>query len=224
LPKEECMYGREQPCSQLGNSMNMDKLEIKRGDDKYQYVLEYDRIRISSYIGGYLNEYTCKYEGIEFEETIRSYKPSLLSYVLYFSVTLNFILLLTLVTYWFSNFSDIWMVTVALVFTFSPFIIIWGFRLFKPRYEKLLRAPVTISFFYEKKHRKPVDDFIELMKVRQKEFMRSRYLRIDRVAPPDHQEKIISMLFERGFISLSEYEVLVEELDRLRTTRGNIKY
>ncbi len=197
----------------------VEELEIKRGNDVYKYHLDYDRLRISSYIEETVDIYTCKYEVIEFDESFQIYKPSILKIILFISVSLNLISLLIFITPLIEKLTGNRMIVVATASTFAFLVAFWAIYTFKPRPEKLLKAPVRISFFYEKKDRKAVDEFIESLKIRQREYMRYRYMRIDQRLSPDYQEKNISMLFERGFITLSEFEVLVEELDRLRLTR-----
>jgi len=199
----------------------MEQLIQKRGGDFRQYHFGYDGLKISTYIQETYQTYTYKYEDIEFTEIITIQKPSLHSIILFFSVLLNISLLLIIAAPYISSLAGsihvIWIPVVAATVAMT----LWGFFLFKRRFEKMLSGPINVVFYYDKNDRQIVDEFSESLRNKQRQFLRNKYMRIDQYIPVDQQQQKFSWLYNRDLITRSELEILMEETDILRREKGN---
>jgi hypothetical protein len=199
----------------------MEQLIQKRGGDFRRYHFGYDGLKISTYIQETYQTYTYKYEDIEFAEIVTIQKPAMHSIILFFSVLLNFLLLLFIAAPYIVSLTGskyvLWIPVIAATVPMT----LWGFFLFRKRFEKMLTGPINVAFYYGRNDRLIVDEFVASLKYKQKDFLRKKYMRIDQYIPVDQQQQRFSWMYERDFISRGELEILMEETEILRMSKGN---
>ena len=199
----------------------MEQLIQKRGGDFRRYHFGYDGLKISTYIQETYQTYTYKYEDIEFSEIVTIQKPAIHRIILFFSVLINFLLLLFIAAPYIVSLAGskyiLWIPVIAATGAMS----LWGFFLFRKRFEKMLTGPINIVFYYDRNDRRIVDEFVASLKYKQKDFLRKKYMRIDQYIPVDQQQQRFSWMYERDFISRGELEILMEETDILKMSKGN---
>jgi hypothetical protein len=199
----------------------MEQLIQKRGGDFRRYHFGYDGLKISTYTMETYQTYTYKYEDIEFTEIVTIQKPAIHRIILFFSVLLNFLLLLFLAAPYIVALSGskyvLWIPVIAATVAMS----MWAFLLFRKKFEKMLTGPINVVFYYDRNDRRIVDEFVESLKYKQRDFLRKKYMRIDQYIPVDQQQQRFSWMYDRDFITRSELEILMEETDILRMSKGN---
>lgn len=199
----------------------MEQLIQKRDGDFLRYNFGYDGLKVSTYIRELYQTYMYRYEDIEFGEIITERKPSMISVLLYVSVMLNFTLILIITSGFLISLAGSALILLVPGLPLTTMAILWGKTLFKKKYEKSLAGPMKITFFYNKKERHDVDEFIHELKKKQKQMMRKKYMRIDAYIPADEQEKRFCWLYDHEFITKSELEVLIEEIENLKLANRN---
>jgi hypothetical protein len=199
----------------------MEQLIQKRGGDFRRYHFGYDGLKISTYTMETYQTYTYKYEDIEFTEIVTIQKPAIHRIILFFSVLLNFLLLLFLAAPYIVALSGskyvLWIPVIAATVAMS----MWAFLIFRKKFEKMLTGPINVVFYYDRNDRRIVDEFVESLKYKQRDFLRKKYMRIDQYIPVDQQQQRFSWMYDRDFITRSELEILMEETDILRMSKGN---
>jgi hypothetical protein len=199
----------------------MEQLIQKRGGDFRRYHFGYDGLKISTYTMETYQTYTYKYEDIEFTEIVTIQKPAIHRIILFFSVLLNFLLLLFLAAPYIVALSGskyvLWIPVIAATVAMS----MWAFLIFRKKFEKMLTGPINVVFYYDRNDRRIVDEFVESLKNKQRDFLRKKYMRIDQYIPVDQQQQRFSWMYDRDFITRSELEILMEETDILRMSKGN---
>jgi hypothetical protein len=199
----------------------MEQLIQKRGGDFRRYHFGYDGLKISTYTMETYQTYTYKYEDIEFAEIVTIQKPAIHRIILFFSVLLNFLLLLFLAAPYIVALSGskyvLWIPVIVATVAMS----MWAFLIFRKKFEKMLTGPINVVFYYDRNDRRIVDEFVESLKNKQRDFLRKKYMRIDQYIPVDQQQQRFSWMYDRDFITRSELEILMEETDILRMSKGN---
>ena len=194
----------------------MNTLHQKKGNDFRKYDILADGLQVETSIEGEYQTYKMRFEEIGFEDVVYSRKPSPITILLFISLLLNAVGLLVLLVRWLSKLGLegglISGITAALT------VIILGLfnRLFQQQTEKVIEGTRSITFFYGNKEVQEVNDFITELKVKQKAYIRKKYMRIDHLLPVDQQEDTFYWLYEGDFISRTELEILMEELDNRR--------
>jgi len=199
----------------------MEQLIQKRGGDFRRYHFGYDGLKIATYIQETYQTYTYKYEDIEFAEIITIQKPTVHIIILFFSVMLNFLLLLFITApYIVSLTGSIYVLWIPVILATGA-MSLWGFFIFRKKFEKMLAGPINVVFYYDRNDRQIVDEFVESLRNKQRHFLRKKYMRIDQYIPVDQQQLKFSWMYHRDFITRSELEILMEETDILRMEKGN---
>ena len=69
-------------------------------------------------------------------------------------------------------------------------------------------------FFYAKKDQEEVDDFIQVLKIKQKEYFRRTYMHYDEISDLWAYESRLKWLVEKKYIEKEEFKDLQEEIER----------
>jgi predicted membrane metal-binding protein len=197
----------------------MQSLVQKRGRDYRKFDPHENGLTVESCIGGRIDFFIHKYEDLEFDEVVTIRKPSLHKILLLLSVFLNLILLLAIMAPLIIKLSENSYILIIPAISILTFIFLWGTYIFKYRFEKSLSGSMKIIFFYHMKQRQQVDSFITLLKKKQRDYMRKKYMRLDEFSSPDQQERVFMWLYNRNFITRSELELLMEETTRIRINK-----
>lgn len=198
----------------------MEEFIQRRGFDYRNFKIDSLGLMVESNIRGIFQSFTVKYEDIEFEETITTGTSSFFEKALFFSLLANLILLGIIASIWVKPFEGSIYALIIPAVVFLSIIGVWAYLIFRKKTEKSLNGKVKIIFFYEQRDRYKVDGFIQILKKKHRYYLRQRYMKIDDFIPVDQQEKLISWLFKRKIITRSELEIMMEELENLRVTKG----
>lgn len=194
----------------------MNTLHQKKGNDFRKYDILNDGLQVETNIEGEYQAYKMRFEEIGFEDVVYSQKPSPVRVLLFISLLLNAIGVTILIVNWLNKLK----LDGGLIsgFTAAFTVILLGLfnRLFQKRTEKVIEGTRSITFFYTQKEVEAVNAFINTLKANQKAYIRKKYMRIDHLLPLDQQEDTFYWLYEGDFISRTELEILMEELDNRR--------
>lgn len=197
----------------------MTEIYQKRGKEVRGYKIQNDGLATEIKSNGNHQLFKIRFEEIDFDEVVSTKKPQPMEVGLLISVFLNLIFLLVIISNEMikTNETIISAVAIGIIGGLS----VWTINLFKRSKEKILRGQQNLFFFYEPKEQSKVDSFIENLKVKQREYMREKYMQIDTLRPIANQEQTFFWLHDKDFISTEELEFLIEELNNRMIIDGN---
>jgi len=161
-----------------------------------------------------------KFEDIGFEEIITKYTPS--PYAVGFFLSLFFNLLVVI----------IYLIDLSKKYSFGSginsglsggiivLLAIWGKTIFKFEKQKIIKGEVSIVFDYFKKKQAEVDQFIQELKIKQREYIRNKYMQLDEFKSAEIQRNILIWLYESEYISRHELQELLDKLDKKVVIKG----
>jgi hypothetical protein len=194
------------------------KIFQKKGKETRRYMISEDGLETEITTKGQSQAFTIRFEDIEFNEMVVSKKPGLVEVGLFISVLVNLLLIV------FFLYEKIPAVDETALSGMAIGIIsglsVWSVRVFRGEKEKILKGPQNLFFFYGRKDKDNVDQFINDLKSFQRKFMRKKYMKIDDLIPEENQQQTFYWLYNRNFITRTELEVLFEELDNRKIIRG----
>ncbi|MGL5112984.1 MAG: hypothetical protein ACRC6O_10150 [Flavobacterium sp.] len=187
------------------------KLEIKFRNQKQSFEILEDEIIVDLATSKHKLKYNVPLEEIKKTHFITKTKEDGFFLISLFSFILNFLFLSYLIieNYKLGNlFLQSSLLTISLVS-------IWGIKAFFDGYdEKHLDASKLLYFIYTKKNVAKVDQFIELIYTKQKDYFRKKYFVIDAVLPYNVQYERYLWLYTNNYINDNEYEIIKEDLDK----------
>lgn len=107
----------------------------------------------------------------------------------------------------------------VLLIPFLSLIIFFGNEFKKDNF-KILKASQPINFFYGKKDKNAVDEFIKKIKEAKKDYFIKEYFKVDNLLPVDVQKGRIHWLYENKYISEKDAKFILEELETKRIIDG----
>lgn len=185
----------------------------KRGKEIRGYKIKKDGLDSEIKTNGNHQSFKIRFEEIDFNEIVLTKKPQPIEVGLFISVFFNLILLLVLFSDWLVKTSGNETIISAVAIGLLGGLSVWMINLFKRSKEKILKGAQNIFFFYESKEQSTVDSFIENLKVRQRDYMRKKYMQVDTLRPKESQEQTFFWLHDREFITKQELEILIDELN-----------
>lgn len=196
----------------------MKELVQKKGREFRKYALGDNGLNAETLVQGSYQSTIIKYEDIGFNETITKKSPSIYKILLVVSLFINLILIFLVLAMATGEISSkpILIFSGIALFVSSTIMIK---SLFTSSIEKHLTGTAKIEFDYEKRERQKVDAFIASLNIKQRDYMRKKYMRIDQLIPAEQQSRVFLWLFNQNFITRSELEVLLEETEKLRTPK-----
>lgn len=204
----------------MKSTLQNKELTQKSGKDFRIFEL-YDKGIIAEYKHeGDYSKYEVEFEDIDFKEIIVNKKPNKAEVGLFFSVIINFFLLLYFLLDQVGD-KEISSTTISGAATgIVGGVSVWGAKLFKREYIKHIRGNTTISFFYRKNDKEVVDEFIEMIKKEKNRYFKKTYLKIDEYIPTEQQKQTFLWLYQTNQIDKKEYEQMLNELDNIRIIKG----
>lgn len=190
----------------------MTEIHQKRGKEIRKYMITNEGLHAEIKSNGNHQSYKINYEEIDYNEIVSTTKPNITEVGLFFSILMNLILLIFIFSDWLIEITGNETIISVVAFGVLGGLSVWMVNLFKWGREKILRGAQNIFFFYNTKEQTVVDSFIDQLKVKQKIFMRDKYMKIDNLRPIEGQEQIFFWLHDRQFINRQELELLIEEL------------
>lgn len=197
----------------------MKELVQKKGREFRKYAFGDNGLKAETLVLGSYQSSIIKYEDIGFNESITKNSPSIYKILLVISLFINLILVLSILAI---SLREISPQPVILIFSGIILVVLSTFlakALMSSSIEKQITGPAKIDFNFDKRERQKVDAFIASLKIKQRDYMRKKYMRIDQLIPAEQQSRVFLWLFKGNFITRSELEVLLEETEKLRTPK-----
>lgn len=187
------------------------KLEIKFRNQKQSFEIIEEEIIVDLETSKHKLKYNIPLEEIKKTHFITKSKEDGFFLICLFSFALNFLFLSYFIidNYKLGNvFLQSSLLTISLVLI----AIIKAF--FDGHNEKHIDASKLLYFIYTKKNANEVDQFIELIYIKQKDYFRKKYFVIDTVLPYNIQYERYLWLYTNNYINDNEYEIIKEDLDK----------
>lgn len=198
----------------------MKTLAQKNGRNASYFEIKEDGIFVKNDFTKELHEYKVHFADIYDDETVFRKTKDWVLLAITVSVVFNSILLTIVInqTYKLSTSSGMIVFVIALF----PSLIVAGLcnSEFKTVSSKSLAAAKPINFSYSKKEREEVDAFIAEIKECKKEYYLKEYYRVDNLIPVHTQIARIHWLYENKYISESDAQFIIDELETLRIIKG----
>ncbi|WP_339791456.1 hypothetical protein [uncultured Imperialibacter sp.] len=195
-----------------------ERIEIaqKRGRQIRKYQVQDDGVKSEVKTDGTYHSLMLKFEDIEFDEIIVDRKPNPVEMGFFLSVLFNLIFAVILLSDWFERMQVGTIVTSSMLMGVVSGMSVWAYTLFRFDREKILKGPKNIFLFYSEKDQAEVDNFIDLLKSKQKEYFRKMYMDLDDTSDLWAYEGRLKWLLDKKFIEKEEYKYLKEEISNRR--------
>ena len=161
-----------------------------------------------------------KFEEIGFDEIITKYQPGPYAVGLFLSVFFNILCLMIFLIDFAEKYNLSSGVSSGLTGGIVVLLSIWGKTIFKFEKQKILNGGVSIVFDYFKKKQEQVDQFINLLKVKQRAYIRAKYMQIDDYLPQENQKSTFLWLYDANYIDRQELQELLNRLDKKVIIKG----
>ncbi|MBO9690951.1 hypothetical protein [Chryseobacterium sp.] len=198
----------------------MKTLAQKNGRNASYFEIKEDGVFVKNDFTKELQEYKVHFADIYDDETVFRKTKDWVLLAITVSVVFNSILLTIVInqTYKLSTSSGMIVFLIALF----PSLIVAGLcnSEFKTVSSKSLAAAKPINFSYSQKEREEVDAFIAEIKECRKEYYLKEYYRVDNLIPVHTQIARIHWLYENKYISESDAQFIIDELETLRIIKG----
>lgn len=184
----------------------------KRGRQLRKYHILDDQVKAEIKTDNSYQSFAFKFDDIEFNEMVVDRKPNPVEIGLFISIFVNILFLIILISDWASKMQ---IGTVA-ISSASMGVVggmsIWAYNLFRFEREKILKGAQNIFLFYSKKDQIEVDDFIMLLKKKQREYFRNTYMHYDDTLDLWTYETRLKWLLDKKFIDKEEYKNFQQEI------------
>jgi hypothetical protein len=191
-------------------------IEQQRGRQLRKYQILDDEVKAEIKTDNSYQSFAFKFDDIEFNEMVVDRKPNPVEIGFFFSVMFNLIFSVVLLADWAKRMQ---IGTVAISSTLMAVVSgmsVWAYTLFKFGREKILKGNQNIFLFYSKRDQEEVDNFIQLLKKKQKEYFRRTYMHFDDTSDLWAYESRLKWLLDKKFIDREEYKNLQEEINNRR--------
>ncbi|MCD9615559.1 hypothetical protein [Chryseobacterium gleum] len=198
----------------------MKTLTQKNGRNSSFFEIKEDGVFVKNSFTKELHEYKVHFADIYDDETVFRKTKDWVLLTIVISVLFNSILLTIVInqTYQLSASSGMIVFVIALF----PSLIVTGLcnSEFKAMSSKSLAAAKPINFSYSKKEMEEVDAFIAEIRKSRKDYYLKEYYRVDNLIPIHTQIARIHWLYENKYISESDAQFIIDELETQRIIKG----
>jgi hypothetical protein len=198
----------------------METLTQKNGRNSSFFEIKEDGVFVKNSFTKELHEYKVHFADIYDDETVFRKTKDWVLLAIVISVLFNSILLTIVInqTYQLSASSGMIVFVIALF----PSLIVTGLcnSEFKAMSSKSLAAAKPINFSYSKKEMEEVDAFIAEIRKSRKDYYLKEYYRVDNLIPIHTQIARIHWLYENKYISESDAQFIIDELETQRIIKG----
>ena len=191
-------------------------IEQKRGRQLRKYQILDDDIKAELKTDSTYQSFSFKFDDIEFNEMVVDTKPNPVEVGLFVSVLFNLIFTVILVSDWAAKMQIGTVAVSSILIGVVSGMGIWAYNLFRFEREKILKGTQNIFLFYSKKDQEEVDDFIQTLKKKRKDYFRKTYMYFDDTLDLWTYESRLKWLLDKKFISKEEYKDLQEEVNNRR--------
>jgi hypothetical protein len=187
------------------------KLEIKYRNQKQNFQILENQILVDLNTAKHKLKYNIPLDDIKETHFISRTKQNGFTVLAYFSIILNFLLILYLLI----DYLQLTPVLIQSILLTTSLSVLFIFKTYFEEYnEKHIDSSKLFYFIYTKKNAAEVDAFIELVYQKQIEFFRKKYFLIDPVLPYNLQYERYIWLYTNKYINENEYEIIKEDLDK----------
>ena len=199
----------------------MEKLIQKIQRDCHSFLLKSDGIEVRMQHGKNVQEYHVSFDEINKDELTTIKAMDVVAMALLGSVLLNAVLVAWMII----GISETFFEYGSLVI-FGVFGIFMGLMyLMRDHFQKIdiksLDAEKPLNFLYTNKTKAEVDTFIAAIRTAKRSYFRKKYFRVDPVIPYYEQKSRLLWLYEEGYITLTEHEVVDQDLENKRVIDGD---
>ncbi len=178
---------------------------------KYTINSEFLEVEIKSFTE--YHKFNIKYEDIGFETYTTELKLSSGIVYLCVSILINIVLIICLLDIKYPKSDFVRVSSFCLFFL----LIALNFYFYKDRSRKIIQGKYNIDFYYDTKQRcQEVDQFIADMKEAKRNYIRNKYFLLDELLSLEELEYQFKWLYRDKYISKSEYDLMMEELQAKR--------
>lgn len=198
----------------------MNILKQKNGrNSKYFEILE-DGVLVKDNFAKEVQEYKVNFTDIQDDETVFRKSKDLVLLGIALSVVFNAIFINIIINESFDLSESMSMFVFALIMI--PALVVVGLcnTEFRKENSKNLIAAKPIVFFYTKKDMMDVDSFISKIKESKKDYYLKNYYKVDNLIPVHVQIGRIHWLYENKYISESDAQFIINELESKRIIEG----
>lgn len=198
----------------------MIRLAQKDGRNTRCFEIQEDGVLVKSNFIKELQEYKIHFADIYNDESVFRKTKDWVLIVIVISVLLNSILLTIVINeiYQFSGSLGMVVFGIAMI----PSLIVTGLcnNEFRAESCKNLDAAKPLNFSYSKKEMEDVDAFIAEIRKSKKEYYLREYYRVDNLIPIHTQIARIHWLYESKYITESDAQFIINELENKRIIEG----
>lgn len=187
----------------------MNTLRQKQWPEFKNFTIEQDGLRFETRQDDQFINALIDFDQIGTKEIIVNQRANPYGVLAFVSIFINVLILLVYVGEHVNDGGVLSGIIGSLIVGFS----FWARQLFKSSKQKVIQGPDSIPFFYNKKEQERVDKFIEQLQSRKVEFLRNKYMKIDRYTPTDQLNSRFIWLRQNHYITDSELDMLMEDLD-----------
>jgi hypothetical protein len=198
----------------------MDTLTQKDGRNSKYFEIQEDGVFVRNNFAKEINEYKVYFGDINSDETVFRKSKDLVLIAITIIVLFNSILLTIVINeyYHFDYPAGMGVFGIAII----PSLIVTTLcnNEFRRENVKNLGASRPLAFLYRKKDTQEVDLFISKIKESKKAYFMKEYYKVDNIIPFDIQLARIHWLYEMKYISESDANFIIEEIDTRRIIKG----
>jgi hypothetical protein len=191
-------------------------IEQKRGQQLRKYKIFDNEVKAEIKTGNSYQSFAIKFNDIEFDEIVVDRKPNPVEVGLYLSIIFNIVFSVVLISDWAKKMQIGTVATASTLVSIVSGMSFWAYSIFRFEREKILKGAQNIFLFYSKKDQEEVDDFILILKKKQKEYFRKTYMHFDDSLDFWTYENRLKWLLEKKFIDKEEYKNLQEDINNRR--------
>lgn len=198
----------------------MKTLMQKSGRNTTYFEIKEDGVFVKNSFIKELHEYKVHFADIYDDETVLRKKKDWVLMLICLSMMFNSILLTIVInqSYNFSVSSGM----IVFVLAMLPTLIVGGLcnNEFRAESSKSLASAKPLNFSYSKKEMEKVDAFIAEIRKGKKDYYLKEYYRIDNLIPIQTQVARIHWLYECKYITESDAQFILDELETRRIIKG----
>ncbi len=203
----------------------MKQLKQKRGSQSRQFLLHQEGIEVEIQSQDSYSKFILKYESIEAGEYVYSQQGNFEKVALVVSIFFN---ILFIVLYLFGLPPIMAQGPYAFVAGGLSFVFLIGAVVFfkklidqnQTQYFKEINSHPKVDFLYHDSDKQVVDEFIAEIYSRRYNYLRSKYMKIERFRSPEEHKELFLWLFDQKIITESELEVLMDEINKRNIIDG----
>lgn len=198
----------------------MKSLSQKDGRNTRYFEIQEDGILVRTNIAKAFNEYKIHFTDIYDDESVFRKTKDFVLLAITISVLFNSIMLTIIISENYKLSESSGMVVFGV--TMLPTFVITALcnNEFKIENAKNIAAGKPLVFSYRKKEVEEVDAFIAEIRKSKKEFYLKEYYRVDKLIPTQTQIARIHWLYENKYITESDAEFIIDELETQRIIKG----